>query len=213
MKYSDCRIQVFAKAPQPGKVKTRLHSVLGPDGCAQLHARLVRLTLDKLVQAQLCPVELWCHPDCEQVFFRTCRQEYPLVLHAQCGSDLGQRMHHAIGYSLEYCNAVVLTGTDCPSLTAADIDEACSALLDGSDMVLGPATDGGYYLIGMRSAPARVFTDITWGSADVLQHTLERVSELGMTVHLLTRHDDIDTPADYRRLARLDKPYTRGLPG
>lgn len=213
MKYSSCRIQVFAKAPQPGKVKTRLHTVLGPDGCAELHARLVRLTLDKLVQAQLCPVELWCHPDCEQDFFRACRQEYPLELHAQSGSDLGQRMHHAIRYSLACCDAVVLTGTDCPSLAPADIEEACDALLAGTDMVLGPATDGGYYLIGMRSAPARVFTDIAWGSGEVLDDTLERVRELDMTAHLLTRRDDIDTPADFQRLVERDKSYARGLSG
>ena len=213
MKYPGCRIQVFAKAPLPGKVMTRLHSVLGPDGCAELHTRLVRQTLDTLVRSQLCQVELWCSPDCGHVFFTGCRQDYSLSLHEQSGSDLGQRMHNAIRHSLASCDAVILTGTDCPSLTVSDIDEACSALLAGSGVVLGPAGDGGYYLVGMRTAQDRLFTDIPWGSGEVLEQTLARVGELGMKVHLLPQRDDIDTPADYRRLVEHDTSCTRDLPG
>jgi len=199
VKYPDCRVLVFAKAPQPGSVMTRLHPVLDPDGCAELHARLVRLTLDKLAQAQLCPLELWCSPDCEHEFFSACRQDYSLSLHQQSGDDLGLRMHHAISRSLEACDAVVLVGTDCPSLSATDIDAALGALLEGTDVVLGPATDGGYYLVGMRSARRRVFSDIPWGSGEVLAQTLECLREAGMSVHLLTRRDDLDTAEDYRR--------------
>lgn len=183
---------------------TRLHPVLDPESCAELHARLVRLTLEKLVAAQLCPVELWCSPDCRHAFFDACREDYAISLHGQSGADLGLRMHHATSHSLAGCDAVILTGTDCPSLAATDIDEACRALLAGTDIVLGPANDGGYYLVGLRSARPEVFSDITWGRGDVLKQTLARVQEQGMQAHLLTRRDDIDTPEDYRCLADLD---------
>ncbi len=206
MKYPDCRVLVFAKAPQPGRVMTRLHPVLDPAGCADLHARLVRLTLDKLARAQLCPLELWCSPDCEDEFFTACRRDYALRLHEQSGDDLGLRMHHAIHGSLQSCDAVVLIGTDCPSLSAADIDEALGMLLAGTDVVLGPASDGGYYLVGMRASLRQVFTDIPWGSRVVMAHTLARIRQQGRNVHLLARRDDLDTPEDYmRHVSRQDR--------
>ena len=201
MKFPDCRVLVFARAPQPGRVMTRLHPVLAPDGCAELHAWLVLLTLDKLAQAQLCPLELWCSPDCKHEFFTACQRDYTLGLQEQSGDDLGLRMHHAIHRSLETCDAVVLVGTDCPSLTATYIDEAFGVLLAGTDVVLGPANDGGYYLIGMRAARRPLFSGIPWGGGDVLALTLAHIHEQGLRVHLLTRRDDLDTPEDYRQLA------------
>ena len=213
MKYPDCRVLVFAKAPQPGRVMTRLHPVLPPEGCADLHARLVRLTLDTLAQARLCPLELWCTPDCKHEFFTACRQDYTLSLQEQSGEDLGQRMHHALNRSLQTCDAVVLVGTDCPSLSAADIDEALGKLLAGTDVVLGPASDGGYYLVGMRTAIREVFADIPWGSREVLAHTHKRIRERGLSVHLLTRRDDLDTAEDYRRLVSLKTGSADGLAG
>lgn len=204
MKYPDYRVLVFARAPQPGQVMTRLHPVLDPEACAELHARLVRLTLGKLAQAQLCPLELWCSPDCKHEFFIACRRDYSVSLREQAGDNLGRRMHHAIHRSLETCDAVVLTGTDCPSLSAADIDEAFGRLRAGTDVVLGPATDGGYYLVGMRTARRTLFTGIPWGSGEVLAQTLARIREQGLSSYLLIRRDDLDTPQDYRQLAGLE---------
>lgn len=208
MKYPDCRLLVFAKAPQPGQVMTRLQAVLDPESCAELHARLVRLTLDKLAEAQLCPLELWCSPDCKHEFFSACRRDYTLSLQEQAGDNLGRRMHHAIHRSLETCDAVVLTGTDCPSLAAADIDEAFGRLRAGTDVVLGPANDGGYYLVGMRTARRSLFSGIPWGSGEVLAQTLARIREQRLSSHLITRRDDLDTPQDYRQLAGT----TEGIP-
>jgi rSAM/selenodomain-associated transferase 1 len=211
MKYPGCRTLVFAKAPRPGRVKTRLHAVLTPGDCAALHARLVRLTLDKLTRTRLCPVELWCAPDCGDAFFRDCRHDYALDLREQSGDDLGQRMHNALRRSLETCDAAVLVGTDCPSLSRADIDTACGQLLAGTDVVLGPASDGGYYLVGLRQPRRALFSGIAWGRGEVLAQTLARAHQQALQVHLLPRRDDLDTPADYRRflgheMADADSP-------
>jgi rSAM/selenodomain-associated transferase 1 len=205
MKHPRCRTLVFAKAPMPGRVKTRLHAVLEPEDCAALHARLVRLTLDKLTRSRLCPVELWCAPDCADAFFRDCRHDYGIELRTQAGDDLGQRMHNALRSSLETCDAAVLVGTDCPSLSRTDIDTTCGHLLAGTDVVLGPATDGGYYLVGLRQPRPELFTGIAWGRGEVLAQTLARACQQALQVHLLPRRDDLDTPADYRRFLGHDK--------
>jgi rSAM/selenodomain-associated transferase 1 len=205
MKYPRCRTLVFAKAPKPGQVKTRLHTVLGPEDCAALHPRLVRLTLDKLSRAPLCPVELWCAPDCADTFFRNCRHDYDLDLREQAGADLGQRMHSALHRSLETCDAAILVGTDCPSLSRTDIDTACRQLQAETDVVLGPASDGGYYLIGLRQPRPELFTGIAWGTEEVLAQTLARARQQALQVHLLPRRDDLDTPADYYRFLGHNK--------
>jgi rSAM/selenodomain-associated transferase 1 len=179
---------------------TRLHPVLEPDACADLHRRLVLSTLDKLTTAGLCPVELWCTPDCGHPFFDACRRDYAISLHVQSGEDIGRRMHHAIGDALQRSKAVVLTGTDCPSLLASDIDEALAALRAGTDLVLGPARDGGYYLIGMPAQRRRMFSNIAWGTGEVLSQTLMRAREAGLRVHQLTQRDDVDRPEDYTRM-------------
>ena len=202
MKYSDCRIQVFARAPVAGEVKTRLHPLLGPAGSAELHACLVRHTLEKLANAHLCPLELWCTPGCEHPFFAHCHRDHDLSLHRQPAGDLGERMYGALAAALCHCRAAILVGTDCPALAPEDIDAGCRALQTGSDIVLGPATDGGYYLVGMHTARRALFTGIDWGGSAVLAQTLAQAGKLGLRVKLLERHDDLDTPADYRRLLR-----------
>ena len=119
--------------------------------------------------------------------------------------DLGQRMHNALCQSLKTCDAAVLVGTDCPSLTRTDIDTACRQLLAGTDVVLGPATDGGYYLVGLRQPHPELFTGISWGRGEVLAQTLARARQQVLQVYLLPRRDDLDTPADYRRFLGRDE--------
>lgn len=199
MKYPNSRLQVFTRAPVAGAVKTRLQPLLGEAGCAEFHQYLVHHCLDTLIPAQLCPLELWCTPDYTDPFFTACRQQYPLSLHTQTGGDLGQRMHAAITSALQDAAATVLVGTDCPALSVADIDTALRVLQADTDIVLGPARDGGYYLIGMREPCASLFSDIDWSTASVLDTTLTRITSAGRHYHLLEQHDDIDTADDYRR--------------
>jgi hypothetical protein len=197
MKYPDARLLVFSKAPLPGQVKTRLIPLLGSDGAAALYRQLLEDTLARMTEGGLCPVELYCDPDPEHEFFRLCRQRYPVTLYPQSGGGLGERMSQALHDCLQRAAAVVLVGADCPTLSAGDVEATLTALSRGRDVVLGPALDGGYYLIGLHTHQAGIFTDIPWGSADVLSRTLQQVARLGLRCHLLPPRADLDTPADY----------------
>ncbi|MEZ5540619.1 MAG: TIGR04282 family arsenosugar biosynthesis glycosyltransferase [Pseudomonadota bacterium] len=199
MKYPQARLLVFSKAPEPGAAKTRLIPLLGAEGAARYYAGMLDNTLDKALAADLCPVELWCTPDTGHAHFQDCRARHPLTLHAQCGSDLGTRMAQALDSVLQRARHALLIGADCPALAGADLAAALQALTAGTDVVLGPAQDGGYYLIGLSRCHPGLFADIPWGSARVLELTLQRCRGHGLTWHCLPEHADLDTPADYLR--------------
>ncbi len=200
MRFPDARIQVFAKSPEPGRTKTRLIPLLGEAGAAAFHARLVHERLGMLTAAGLCPVELWCSPSSSTVFFRDCGERHDISLHDQSAGDLGVRMHRALASVLDRADAAVLVGTDCPSLGPADIDEAFSELYQGADVVLGPAHDGGYYLVAMQQPTPAIFSGMPWGTSAVLAESVKRLEQLGLSYHCLSVRRDVDTPEDYRRL-------------
>lgn len=129
-------------------------------------------------------------------------------IYLQSGQDLGARMAGAIQQTLqdEQLESVILIGTDCPALTIDYLEQALLALESGSDVVLGPAEDGGYVLIGMRRAIPAVFAGIPWGSDQVLTRTLEALAADGLSYSLLERLWDVDRPEDLARLQELDQP-------
>ena len=197
---ADCKVLVFAKAPLPGKVKSRLIPVLGAERAALLHCRLTEQALTTALAADLGPVELWCAPDTHHPFFRACRGKFGVTLHEQAHGDLGVRMLGAAQQTLASFKQMLLVGADCPLLQAEDLREAGRALVSGNDAVLGPAEDGGYVLLGLcRSDPA-LFRDIEWGTCKVLDATRARLGALGWRWHELHSHWDIDRPEDYRRM-------------
>ena len=195
------RVAVFAKAPEPGTVKTRLAGVLGPDAAAELHATLVRRALSTARAARAGPVELWCAPDARHAFFMQCASEYGVALHAQHGSDLGARMSFAFEAAHAAGEALVLIGSDCPALSPNHVHAAAMALAS-NDAVFAPAEDGGYVLVGLSRAVARVFDGIEWGGANVMAATRERLRDAGARWHELPTLWDVDRPADYARLQR-----------
>lgn len=197
MQFPEARLIVMSKAPLPGQVKTRLVPLLGPAGAAELYCTLLEATLDKVCAADMCTVELCCAPDARLPYFTDCARRYPLVLTDQTPGDLGQRMSQAMAVALQQAPYAVLIGADCPALTPEDIECALQQLADGIDVILGPAADGGYYLVGLRRHYARLFQSIDWGSAQVLDKTLQQVKTLGLSHSLLPVHPDLDTPADY----------------
>lgn len=116
----------------------------------------------------------------------------------QGSGDLGERMARAIRAELAHGAArVVVIGTDCPELGAADIESAFAAL-DEADVVFGPATDGGYYLVGVRDNHPSLFGRMIWSASDTLAVSLERAAAAGLDVHLLAPRSDIDTAEDLR---------------
>lgn len=199
-RFPDARLLVFAKAPTPGYVKTRLIPTLTPQQAASLHTRLVKQSLHTATHAKLCPIELWCSPNTHETFFADCAQHYGVSLQQQQGEDLGARMAHALASSLSETRCAVLIGTDCPPLNADDLAEALDALSTSHDAVLGPAEDGGYYLIGLRQAVPELFENIPWGSNEVLHSTTVRMESLGLRWHTLRLLWDLDRPEDLQRM-------------
>ena len=202
---------VFAKAPQPGTVKTRLIPLLGEEGAAALHVKLVRHTLDTLRAASLKNAQLHCTPGTDDPFFWFCSGHYGVTLHDQASDDLGERMRVALENALASHATALLVGTDCPTLTARHLRQADRALRDGADAVFAPCEDGGYALIGLRRVNAMLFDGIAWGSDSVMTETRARLKQLGWAGSELELLWDVDRPEDYERLmdsGLLDKRRT-----
>lgn len=200
--FPDARLLIFAKAPVPGRVKTRLAGRLGARGAAELYKRLLRRTLGIARAARLCPVELWCAPDARHGFFADCRRDYGVRLRRQRGGDLGRRMNHALNRALAGKAYAVLIGGDCASLGAAELRQALARLAAGTGAVLGPAADGGYLLVGLRRPCPALFRGIAWSTPTVLAATRRRLDRAGLAWMELPAGWDVDTPADLRRLRR-----------
>jgi len=173
---------VFARAPVPGRVKTRLIPLLGKRGAAYLHVRMLAKTLRTARTAGFDPVLLF--PD------------------RQGPGDLGARMHRAFARVLKRHGSAILIGSDCPALAAADLRAAARALASGAGAVLSPAEDGGYALIGLRRSSRRLFSGVDWGSARVLAQTRRRLRQLGWGWQELRTLWDVDRPDDVARLRR-----------
>ncbi|MGP1677455.1 MAG: TIGR04282 family arsenosugar biosynthesis glycosyltransferase [Burkholderiales bacterium] len=201
---SNCRIMIFAKAPTPGQVKTRLIPALGERGAAELQRQLIERTLRTAVAAELDALELWCAPGPDDAFFADCAKRYGIGLQPQGEGDLGMRMARALEFALAAGSPGLLIGCDCPALTSAYLREAAAALAGGNDAVFGPAEDGGYALIGLaRSQPAQLFEDIAWGTATVMQQTRARLARGNWRWRELPLLWDVDRPEDLPRLRQL----------
>lgn len=203
-RYPQARIIVFCKAPIAGKVKTRLMPEMTAQQAADTHVLLTRRLLTWLDRARLCPISLWCSPHSDHPFFQTCAAEFSLSLHEQKGADLGEKMHHAIEASLADSNPVLLLGCDSPSLTAADLSEAIERLMSGDDVVLGPAEDGGYVMIGCSDTHPTLFSAIPWGTETVFKETIQRADEANIKVSSLRTQWDVDSFSDWQRFCTLE---------
>lgn len=194
-------IVIFAKAPVAGLAKTRLAPALGAAGAAAVHARLVEATVRTAIDARLGPVTLACAPDGGHPFFVRLAAAHPLRLVDQGEGDLGERMFRAFEQQLA-ASPVLLIGTDCPGIDPAYLAAAAHALERGHDVVIGPAEDGGYVLVGARRIDRCVFSGIGWGGPEVMAATRTRLSACGLSWFELSYRWDVDRPADLARLAR-----------
>lgn len=212
--FQDSILVIFAKAPQPGQVKTRLFPIMSPVQAARLHAYLLDETLKLTHRQALCRVQLCCSPNPDYAEFKAAARHFGVDLDTQSGKDLGERMQHAIGVNLLRYSAVVLIGCDSPSLTIADLIEVFSALRRGVDVALGPAEDGGYVLIGMTRAHPELFKAMPWGSEQVLAKTRNCIRRLGLTSYETRLQWDIDRPEDWQRYLSCNDPKPfNSLPG
>jgi uncharacterized protein len=198
---SDERLIIFVKAPRPGQVKTRL--ALGPEAESVAYQRLVMVVLGEL--AHFGNVDLRFAPDDAareiQPWLRPGWRASP-----QGEGDLGRRLNKAFADAFAGgAKRVVIVGSDCPYLCAEDIRTA-GAQLGDCDLVLGPAEDGGYWLIGLREMQPKLFEGITWSSSHVFNETMSRAKKLGLKTFLMRTLADVDTREDWERFISAEAP-------
>ena len=189
-------IAIFARAPVPGQVKSRLVPALGEEGAADLQRRMTDRAVAAAVEAEAGRVSLWCTPDCRHPSFRALGAHHRIRLRVQRGRDLGNRMGAAMRNMLERHPFALLAGSDCPALEAATIRQAAEWLDGGADAVLAPTFDGGYALIGLRQMEPFLFTGIAWGTDRVLAETRRRFAAHGWEWRETEPLPDIDRPED-----------------
>ncbi|HEY9597725.1 MAG TPA: TIGR04282 family arsenosugar biosynthesis glycosyltransferase [Cyanophyceae cyanobacterium] len=192
----ECLI-VFTRYPEPGKTKTRLIPMLGAEGAARLQHRMTENTLTQAKELEII------RPSVVKVYFtggdRKLMQNWlgsDFIYQQQSQGDLGQRMASAFQEAFAGgMTGAVIIGTDCPDLDAQLIAKAFH-LLQLYDLVLGPAEDGGYYLIGLRQLIPELFVGIPWSTDEVLQQTIRIAQALDLAIAYLPLLKDIDRPED-----------------
>jgi uncharacterized protein len=212
--HRDRRLLLFTKPAREGRVKTRLIGTLTPAQAAGLHQAFLEDLLDRLREGSFDLRLAWALDPGEPVpdgAFPGVRQE---------GDDLGERLYRALAAAGTEAPSVAALGSDHPTLPLEMVHDAFERLEAGADVVLGPAEDGGYYLIALRASAVvpRLFEGIAWSTDRVFPDTVERCRELGLRLELLPQASDVDTPEDLDRLARrmtedddLGCPRTRAL--
>lgn len=199
------RLIIFARYPEPGKVKTRLIPALGPAGAANFYHQMAEQTLAqaRLLQGQRSlQMEVRFVGGSYQLMQDWLGRN--LIYTAQGDGDLGERMGRSLQSAFDAgIQRAVIIGTDCPDLDAQFMTQAFQSL-EQHDLVLGPATDGGYYLIGLRRPIPELFAGIVWSTSVVLQQTVEIAQELGLAIAYLPTLSDIDHPEDLRQCKLFD---------
>ena len=187
------QVAVLARAPVPGAAKTRLMARLGAEGAAALQAHLTELALQR-ARAAVEQVVLWIAGPLDAATAKVAKKN-DAELRSQPDGDLGARMYAAAIHADAANMSVIIIGTDCPAQRPEDLLQA-RALLEGADVVLQPALDGGYVLIGMNHPHPGVFCDVPWGGASVLEVTRRRCIESVLRIAELRALPDLDHPED-----------------
>lgn len=211
-------LSVFAKQPIVGQVKTRLAAETSPEWAATAAEAFLLDTLDRLAAVPARRMLAYAPPEAESYFARISQGRYDLV--PQVAGDLGGRMKAFLSRQVSMGAHAVIVGTDSPTLPITLLEQAWQEL-EHADVVLGPATDGGYYLLGCKGKAPPIFEGIAWGSASVLAETIASLSAASFRWKLLDPWYDVDTKADWDMLCthlaqggiHPDLPRTRRLAG
>ena len=200
-------IAMLAKAPVAGRVKTRLVPALTPEAAARVARGCLEISIRRFVPAVPAPFTLFVEGTSDAELLELAASvRVPIV--PQAGADLGARLRAAFAaLRAGGADATIAVGSDSPTLDPARIREAVVAL-ESHQAVLGPAEDGGYYLIGVRGDAPGMFEGIPWSTSDVARRTLERAADLGMSVRCLPAWYDVDDlPSLERAIADVDPRY------
>ena len=195
------QLTIFTRYPEPGLTKTRLISALGEEGAAKLQKELTEQTIQKVDQlaktstvepvicfegGDLVSMKNWLGPD--------------RIYQQQAHGDLGRKLKKAFGDAFSAgAQRVVTIGCDCPALSREHIGRAFDALYM-KDLTLGPASDGGYYLIGIKYPIDALFEDIPWGTDKVFEKTVSLAQQLGLSIEILEELQDVDRPEDLKQI-------------
>ncbi len=186
---------VFLRKPETGKVKTRLAASIGNAAALSVYQKLIRITLNAAAAFSGERRLFWT----EQGADRSLTEDGRFHHFVQHGNDLGERMAASFALSFaEGAQKTVIIGSDCPTMSA-DVLRQAFDVLDTHDAVVGPATDGGYYLLGMRQLHEDFFREKKWSTASVLTATLNDAKRLGLSVFLLEEMSDLDNVDDLLR--------------
>lgn len=188
------RIVIFAKAPVPGSVKTRLIPLLGEAGAAELARQMLADTVAQALAAGLAIPELCATPQPDDAAWMG-HLPAGVRLTDQGAGDLGQRLNAAATRVIGAGERILLIGTDCPELDAPRLAEA-AAQLDRHDAVIHPARDGGYVLLGLARTDPSLFDDVAWSTGTVAATTIARIGALGWSLFVGDTLRDVDEPAD-----------------
>lgn len=182
---------IFAKQPVAGEVKTRLAKHCGEQLAADIASLLVSETVKLVVQAWPGPRILYCWPDPDHELFRFLSGKYDIKLASQCPGSLGDKMFAALAAESKRYGSAAVMGTDVPHCSEKNLLQAYSLLSDDKP-VIGPASDGGYYFIGMQNPDKRIFAGLNWGSDNVFGETVIRAREIDISFDKLDTLQDID---------------------
>lgn len=191
----DVLLLQFAREPVPGRVKTRLLPTLSPEQACELHCELVMWTARQLLDARLGQVQVCVAGDPAASLFAQCTAAGVASVSRQQGADLGERMFNALECGLQNHSRVILVGSDCPAITPAYLGLAVDALAH-ADVVIGPAEDGGFVLIGVTAVQPAMFSSVQWGTSEVYRVTRENLQRLQLRCAELPTLADIDRPED-----------------
>jgi rSAM/selenodomain-associated transferase 2/rSAM/selenodomain-associated transferase 1 len=202
---SEDNLIIFTRYPAPGATKTRMMPLLGASGAADLQKRMTEHTLNTAEahrKASGCGISVYYTGAERRLMSDWIGDEAALI--EQADGDLGKKIDTAFrDFVSEHPAGTVIIGIDSPGITPEILTRAFNCL-KRSDMVLGPARDGGYYLIGLNSCPDGLFNGIEWGSERTREQTMRRAAELGLSTELLDELDDIDEPDDIRAWEKHD---------
>lgn len=188
---------IFTRYPEAGKTKTRTIAVLGAEGAAELQRQMAEHTLiqaKKLQQASHIYIEVHFTGGDRQLMQAWLGED--IAYKKQAEGDLGERMKSAFELSFaEGMNKIIIIGVDCPDLNTAIMNQGFD-LLDRHELIIGPAADGGYYLIGLTRPIPELFVGINWGTSEVLQQTITIAKNLEVNFACLSTLHDVDRPED-----------------
>jgi len=203
MQLNHAKIIVFARAPEKGHVKTRLASVIGEDRALAVYRELLDSVLQK---TSGCGFPVCCYSNKPNHAYFDHWKQQDIAFRQQAGTDLGERMSNSLQTESSASVPVILMGSDCPQLSCETIHSVVDDLDKGKQVVIVPATDGGYVLIAFAgNIYAQLFEGINWSTDIVLQQTEAKLKLLGLSYSLLEPLLDIDTFDDYQDWLRISQ--------